>query len=214
MKNNISALIPPKMLVLYETAMGYCLFKVTDAAKLESPDLWKEFESPERASKLYVEKTCASTFADRCVCVHRLKLKALHRFTSTASAVEDITALQNGKLGKGLKKFLTDEVVGKGKGKDHLVVVDPHLARSITKKLSIKVNAITSEDEQRDLWRGIRGQLAALLDGLDPKDLATMSLGLSHSLSRSVPRALLPPLISFSPPADSNSSFRPTRLIR
>lgn len=55
------------MLVLYETAMGYCLFKVTDAAKLESPDLWKEFESPERASKLYVEKTCASTLADRCV---------------------------------------------------------------------------------------------------------------------------------------------------
>jgi nucleolar protein 58 len=42
------------MLVLYETAMGYCLFKVTDAAKLESADLWKEFESPERASKLYV----------------------------------------------------------------------------------------------------------------------------------------------------------------
>ncbi|KAF8736420.1 hypothetical protein AX14_000359 [Amanita brunnescens Koide BX004] len=153
------------MLVLYETAMGYCLFKVTDAAKLESADLWKEFESPERASKL-------------------LKLKAVHRFTSTASAVEDITALQNGKVGKGLKKFLTDEVVGKGKGKDHLVVVDPHLARSISKKLSIKVNAVTSEGEQRDLWRGIRGQLAALMDGLDPKDLATMSLGLSHSLSR------------------------------
>ncbi len=42
------------MLVLYETAMGYCLFKVTDSAKLESADLWKEFESPEKASKLYV----------------------------------------------------------------------------------------------------------------------------------------------------------------
>jgi nucleolar protein 58 len=41
-----------------------------------------------------------------------------------------------------------------------------------------------SEDHQGDLWRGIREQLAALLDGLDPKDLATMSLGLSHSLSR------------------------------
>jgi nucleolar protein 58 len=41
--------------------------------------------------------------------------------------VEDITALQNGKIGKGLKKFLTDEVVGKGKGKESLVVVDPHL---------------------------------------------------------------------------------------
>jgi hypothetical protein len=41
-----------KMLVLYETALGYCLFKVTDSAKLEKADLWKEFESPERTNKL------------------------------------------------------------------------------------------------------------------------------------------------------------------
>ena len=56
-----------------------------------------------------------------------LKLKALHRFTSTATAVEDITALQGGKLGKGLKQFLTDEVINKGKGKESLVVVDQNL---------------------------------------------------------------------------------------
>ncbi|KAF8883440.1 hypothetical protein BD779DRAFT_1539941 [Infundibulicybe gibba] len=152
------------MLVLYETAMGYCLFKVSDTAKIESADLWKEFEDPERANKL-------------------LKLKALHRFTSTATAVEDITALQKGKIGKGLKQFLTDEVVGKGKGKESLVVIDPHLARSISKKMSINVNAM-AEGEHVELWRGIRNQIAGLLDGLDPKDLATMSLGLSHSLSR------------------------------
>ena len=130
----------------------------------------------------------------------RLKLKALHRFTSTATAVEDITAIQKGKLGKGLKQFLTDQVLGKGKGKESLVVIDPHLGsfllveisflmlliilgRSITKKLSINVNAM-AEGQHADLWRGIRSQITALLDGLDPKDLATMSLGLSHSLSR------------------------------
>ena len=61
---------------------------------------------------------------------YRLKLKGLHRFTSTATAVEDITALQSGKIGKGLKKFLTDEVIGKGKGKESLLVVDPHLGAS------------------------------------------------------------------------------------
>jgi nucleolar protein 58 len=54
-------------------------------------------------------------------------LKAIHRFTSTATAVEDITAIQSGKLGKGLKQFLTDEIVDKGKGKESLVVIDPHL---------------------------------------------------------------------------------------
>ncbi|KAG6829685.1 Nucleolar protein 58 [Tricholoma furcatifolium] len=151
------------MLVLYETAMGYCLFKVSDEAKLGNGDLWKEFQTPEKASKL-------------------LKLKALHRFTSTATAVEDVTALQNGKIGKGLKQFLTDEVLDKGKGKESLLVVDPHLSRSISKKLSINVSATT--EEQSELWRGIRNQISALLQGLDPKDLATMSLGLSHSLSR------------------------------
>ncbi|KAF9004730.1 hypothetical protein BDQ17DRAFT_1278961 [Cyathus striatus] len=150
------------MLVLYETAMGYCLFKVTDSNKLESADLYKEFETPEQANKL-------------------LKLKALHRFTSTATAVEDMTAIQDGKLGKGLKKFLTEQIVEKGKGKDSLVVVDPHLSRAISKKLSINV---TTKSSETDLWRGIRSQLANLLDGLDPKDLATMSLGLSHSLGR------------------------------
>ncbi|KAG1739847.1 uncharacterized protein EDB91DRAFT_1134087 [Suillus paluster] len=152
------------MLVLYETAMGYCLFKLSDSAKLESADLYKSFETPEKATKL-------------------LKLKALHRFTSTATAVEDLTAVQEGKLGKGLKKFLTEQVVEKAKGKETLVVVDPKLAHSISKKLSIQVTAPSPEDHS-DLWRGIRSQIAALLDGLDPKDLATMSLGLSHSLSR------------------------------
>ncbi|KAJ6627353.1 hypothetical protein B0H10DRAFT_1994052 [Mycena sp. CBHHK59/15] len=151
------------MLVLYETAMGYCLFKVGDASKLESDDLWKEFESPEKASKL-------------------LKLKAIHRFHSTATAVEDITALQKGKLGKGLKDFLTEEIVDKGKSKESLLVIDPHLSHSIAKKLSINVSALEGKNE--DLWRGIRSQLTALLNGVDPKDLATMSLGLSHSLSR------------------------------
>ncbi|KAJ3996872.1 hypothetical protein F5050DRAFT_1570541 [Lentinula boryana] len=151
------------MLVLYETAMGYCLFKMSDSVtKMEESQVRKEFESPESANKL--------------------QLKALHRFTSTATAVEDMTAIQEGKLGPGLKKFLTDEVVGKGKGKDSLLVVDKHLATSISKKLSIKVAA--SDSEYEEIWRGIRSQLAALLDGLDPKDLATMSLGLGHSLSR------------------------------
>lgn len=126
-------------------------------------------------------------------------MKALHRFTSTATAVEDLTAVQDGKLGKGLKKFLSEEVVDKGKGKESLVVIDPHLgvwnnhllpyvltylaAHAISKKLGIKVSAL-SPDNHSDLWRGIRAQIAALMDGLDPKDLATMSLGLSHSLSR------------------------------
>ena len=40
------------MLVLYETSLGYCLFKVTDSQKVTSEDVWEEFETPERANKL------------------------------------------------------------------------------------------------------------------------------------------------------------------
>ena len=123
------------MLVLYETALGYCLFKVSDAAKLESVDLWQEFRSPEKANKLcvYLPRDAGTVLILGYILsfyFHRLKLKGLHRFTSTATAVEDITALQSGKIGKGLKKFLTDEVIGKGKGKESLLVVDPHLGAS------------------------------------------------------------------------------------
>ncbi|KAK0205986.1 Nop domain-containing protein [Desarmillaria ectypa] len=150
------------MLVLFETAMGYCLFKMSKSASPDDQNIWKEFETPEKANKL-------------------LKLKAIHRFTTTATAVEDMTALQDGKVGPGLKKFLSDEVAGKGKGKESLLVAETHLANAIKDLLSIKTTAGASN---MDLYRGIRGQLASLLDGLDPKDLSTMSLGLSHSLSR------------------------------
>lgn len=74
----------------------------------------------------------------------RLKLKALHRFTSTATAVEDITAIQSGKLGKGLKQFLTDEVLGKGKGKESLVVIDPHLGSFLTFSYSLNLTFLCS----------------------------------------------------------------------
>ncbi|KAI0366348.1 Nop-domain-containing protein [Pilatotrama ljubarskyi] len=149
------------MLVLYETSLGYCLFKLTDDAKLESEDLWKEFETPERANKL-------------------LKLKAIHRFTSTADAVEEITALQEHKVSKSLKKFLSEEVAGKGKGKETLAVFEKEFGKAIKEKLGVKVVS----PKMTELFHGIRTQLTSLLEGLDPKDLATMNLGLSHSLSR------------------------------
>lgn len=122
------------MLVLYETAMGFALFKLTDSAKLTDPNLHKEFETPERANGL-----CVPNLLDRPMCLltsgisypeRRLKLKSLHRFTSTAVAVEEITAMQEGKLGKGLKEFLSKTIVEKGKNKEALVVVDPKLGAS------------------------------------------------------------------------------------
>lgn len=44
------------MLVLYETAAGYALFKLVDDNKLEKPEeIYKEFETAEQANKAYVD---------------------------------------------------------------------------------------------------------------------------------------------------------------
>ena len=40
------------MLILYETALGYCLFKLTDDAKIGSANVYQEFETPEQANSL------------------------------------------------------------------------------------------------------------------------------------------------------------------
>jgi nucleolar protein 58 len=93
-----------------------------------------------------------------------------------------MTAVGEGKISKTLKKFLTDEVSGNKKlKKEQLVVSEPKLGGAIAKKLELNV---VSDSTTADLYRGIRQQLASLLGDVDPRDLATMELGLSHSLSR------------------------------
>ena len=44
------------MLVLFETPAGFALFKVLDEGRLKNADdLFKDFETPEKAQKVYVE---------------------------------------------------------------------------------------------------------------------------------------------------------------
>ncbi|KAK1922601.1 putative pre-rRNA processing protein [Papiliotrema laurentii] len=159
------------MLVLAETAIGFVVFKLSSDAKIDSKDLWKEFETPEGANKA-------------------LKVQAIQRFTSTASAVEDLAAIQDGRLTDSLAKFISEAVGGgedgekkkkKKKVEEMLVVSEPKLASTINKTLSIPV---LSDSTTQDLYRGIRQQLASLLGGVEQKDLNTMSLGLGHSMSR------------------------------
>ncbi|ORY74062.1 nucleolar protein 58 [Leucosporidium creatinivorum] len=150
------------MLVLFESAVGLALFKLKDG-KLEDKDIHKQFDTPEGANNL-------------------LKLQAIHRFTSTADAVEDMTSIGEGKVSKSLKKFLTEEVTSNKKYKNEkLVVSEPKLGGAIAKKLEL---AVVSDSSVNDLYRGIRTQLSALLGDVDPKDISTMELGLSHSVSR------------------------------
>ncbi|KAI8870443.1 Nop-domain-containing protein [Ramicandelaber brevisporus] len=151
------------MIVLLETAAGYALFRLLDDNKLQQADsLATDFATPEGAKNV-------------------VKLKAFHKFENTVDALSAVTAIVEGKVAKNLKSFLTSSDVAKLLKKEQLIVSDQKLGSAISKKLGINVMSDSSVNE---LYRGIRSQLEAVLQGISPSDLHAMQLGLSHSLSR------------------------------
>jgi nucleolar protein 58 len=71
----------------------------------------------------------------------------------------------------------------KDEKKISLAVADPKLGNAITKIPGLQISPI-SDSTTADLYRGIREHLPSLISDLKPEDISTMSLGLSHSLSR------------------------------
>ncbi|GJP61105.1 hypothetical protein CLOP_g18310 [Closterium sp. NIES-67] len=146
------------MLLLFETPAGFALFKVLDDKKLDKvEDIWKHFETPESAGKV-------------------VKLKAFDKFENTADALGAATALVESKLSKGLKKFVKAQCQG-----ETLAVADSKLGSIIKEKLGV---TCVHSAAVMELMRGVRSHLSELIAGLSGADLAPMSLGLSHSLSR------------------------------
>ncbi|KAI1899271.1 hypothetical protein AGOR_G00060090 [Albula goreensis] len=149
------------MLVLFETAAGYAIFKVLDEQKLQEVDsLWKEFETPEKANKI-------------------VKLKHFEKFQDTTEALAAATALVEGKIGKSLKKVLK-KVVAK-EAHEQLAISDAKLGGVIKDKLNL---SCVHSPAVAELMRGIRNQMEGLITGLPPREISAMSLGLAHSLSR------------------------------
>ncbi|KAK4366470.1 hypothetical protein RND71_014350 [Anisodus tanguticus] len=146
------------MLVLFETPAGFALFKVLDEGKLSKvEDLWKEFSSTDSARKI-------------------VKLKAFSKFENTSEALSAATLLIDSKPSKGLRKFLKAHC-----DSETLGVADSKLGNAIKEKLQIDC---VHNNAVMELMRGVRSQLTELITGLASQDLAPMSLGLSHSLSR------------------------------
>ncbi|KAK4356741.1 hypothetical protein RND71_025712 [Anisodus tanguticus] len=146
------------MLVLFETPAGFALFKVLDEGKLSKvEDLWKDFSSTDSARKV-------------------VKLKAFSKFENTSEALSAATLLIDSKPSKGLRKFLKAHCDGETLG-----VADSKLGNAIKEKLQIDC---VHNNAVMELMRGVRSQLTKLITGLASQDLAPMSLGLSHSLSR------------------------------
>jgi nucleolar protein 58 len=71
----------------------------------------------------------------------------------------------------------------KDEKKASLAVADPKLGSAIHKIPGMKLIPV-SDDSTKDLYRTIREHLSSLIPGLTPDVVDTMSLGLSHSLSR------------------------------
>lgn len=154
---------PIDMLVLFETPAGFALFKCLDDGKLSAvDDIGKHFESASSANKL-------------------LQLKAFSKFESTAKALEVASELVEGHMTDHLKKFLKTELGGKSAVQEKLAVADPKLGKEISKKFSIPV---ISDQVVMELMRGIRSQLANLIEDLPSQEMNVMALGLAHSLSR------------------------------
>jgi nucleolar protein 58 len=146
------------MLVLYESAAGYALFKVTDESGLSKPsELYKCFDTAEKAAGM-------------------VKLKAFHKFTDTAEAVAAASGIVESKLSKGLKKFLKKNVSG-----DSLAIADAKMGQAIKEKLNIQC---VNDDTSNEILRGIRNQLQSLVGEVSPEEHRAYNLGLAHSLSR------------------------------
>lgn len=149
------------MLVLFETAAGYAVFKLQDEKKLrETENLFKEFETPEKATKL-------------------LKLKHFKKFNDTTEALAAATALVEGKMSKALKKLMK-KLVDK-ECQEELAVADAKLGSAIKEKFNI---SCVYNSNVHELMRGIRSQMNNLITGLPEKEMSAMALGLAHSLSR------------------------------
>ncbi|XP_030605427.1 nucleolar protein 58 [Archocentrus centrarchus] len=149
------------MLVLFETAAGYAIFKVLNESKLQQVDsLYKEFETPEKANKI-------------------VKLKHFEKFQDTTEALAAATALVEGKIGKSLKKVLK-KIVAK-EAHEQLAISDAKLGGVIKEKLDV---SCVHSPAVAELMRCIRGQMESLITGLPPREMSAMSLGLAHSLSR------------------------------
>jgi len=147
--------------ILAETSCGYALFKSTDKKILARTDLADLSDS--------VDETCSS-----------FKLKNWAGFEGANAAVEEAMAVGEGKV----TPLLTSLLAGlKDEKKATLVVADPKLGAAINKIPKLSVQPV-SDSTTLDIFRAIRQHLPSLLPNLTPSGISTMSLGLSHSLSR------------------------------
>lgn len=147
------------MLVLFETAAGYALFKLADESILQKvDDIWKDIEEGNQS----------------------LQLVTFKRYKSIAEAVTNATAISEGKLSKTLKRMLKKSVANQEGEK--LAVEDTQLGKIIKNSMEIKCLHNTAVSE---LMRSIRANVEKLLGDEDiTQQINAMRLGVAHAVGR------------------------------
>ncbi|KAI4170655.1 MAG: hypothetical protein LQ348_007070 [Seirophora lacunosa] len=149
------------LFILQETPVGYAILKAKSSKILKGDHFKPEDDTAENICGL-------------------LKLKEFQAFDSAATALEQSAAIVEGKVTPTLAGML-DAI--KDERKASLAVADPKLASAINKLPQLSLSLI-SDASTADLYRSIRNHLSSLIPALVPDKINTMSLGLSHSLSR------------------------------
>ena len=151
------------MLILFETPLGYALFKVDKSAFKKIKD-WKDLPQSLPGVKKMLE------------------LQAFKEFHDAREVLQASVKMTHGKLSSSLVKFLQANL--KGASDDQkLLVSDKKLANELSKKLNVKCE---SGDKVLELSRLIRGFSKELFPDLDQKEAKHMALGLAHGLGRFV----------------------------
>lgn len=148
------------MFILFETAVGYALFKVDDD-KYTKVDSWKDLPSDApSAAKMF-------------------KLVAFKEFEDAREVLQASVKMINGKLSKTLAKFLKKNVISKSLEK--LLVSDKKMATEINKELGLPCE---STDKGLEFTRCLRTFMSGLLSEHNVQEYRNMSLGLAHGLGR------------------------------
>jgi len=169
----------PHLFLLLEAAAGYSLFEVV------------AFE--EIASSLSTSDSQSTSITSLPLFSRAVKLKAFQPFESAEDALANINAISEHAMTDSLKSFLemnlpsvSSKKVKKKKegsvGVFSLGVIDAGLATAISE--GIPGMACRSDDTVREITRGCRLHLTAMVKGLANGGAEQAQLGLGHSYSR------------------------------
>lgn len=147
---------------LFETSVGYALFKV-DKNTFTKATSWSDLpQDPEGISNL-------------------LELSAFKPFADAKDSLQASVKMIHGKLSSSLAEFIRTNIVSE-KVKETLLVGEKKIASEISKKLGIKC---VSDDKVTELQRMVRFAVEDLLGShFQPSEARNMSLGLAHGLGR------------------------------